>query len=233
MQMWSIGYRPFLVVQSVIVAGLLVASFIVYLCYALLPDRVPDLFLQKFDVAQEASLPTWFSSFNLLLSSVIALLIAQARAHTPILKRYWLVLSLIMLCLSLDEIVMIHEAGGALAARLDLDAAILRGRSWVIWGAAFVVVVAVAFVPFLMWIPKRTTVLIILAGGIFVTGALGFEVLGAVMLNMNIREGFAHDFRRLIEEGLEMYGIVVLNVALLREYGSDGSPSVIIIIGTD
>jgi len=49
---------------------------------------------------------------------------------------------------------------------------------------------------------------------------MGFEFLGAIMLKTGIAESkddLIFSIRRIFEEGLEMYGIALFNIALYRE----------------
>ena len=59
-----------------------------------------------------------------------------------------------------------------------------------------------------------------IAATIFISGAVGFEYLGAVMLETGMvesRNDIAYLIRRIFEEGFEMYGIALFNCALYRE----------------
>ena len=66
----------------------------------------------------------------------------------------------------------------------------------------------------------RLAGLILLAGAIYVTGALGFEAVGGLMLKYGIaqdRMDFIYEMRRIVEEGLEMVGIAFFNCTLFAQ----------------
>jgi hypothetical protein len=101
---------------------------------------------------------------------------------------HWGVLSIIFLYLSLDEVATIHEALGAALERLlrhttgfEADGAI--SYFWVVPGIAFVLVVALAYVRFLLHLPRTTRRLFLFAGAVFVLGALGVEMLTAEVMS--------------------------------------------------
>ena len=70
-----------------------------------------------------------------------------------------------------------------------------------------------------MKLPKRTALAFLLAGGVFVTGAIGFEFAGAVMIHTDFaqRGDLIYNLRRVLEEGCEMYAIAIFNCTLVRE----------------
>ena len=125
--------------------------------------------------------------------------------------------------LSIDESASIHEnfanVYDFLVAK-NVIAPSLSSHTWVPFGLFFVAATAAVLVPFLKKLPADTARCFLIAGGVFVTGALGIEYLGAVMLEHNIVESkkdMLYLLRRLFEEGFEMYGIAFFNWALYRE----------------
>ena len=84
----------------------------------------------------------------------------------------------------------------------------------------FVLAVSIVLLPFVSKLPTDTRRYFLIAGCVFVTGAVGFEYLGALMLETGIvesRKDMAYLVRRLFEEGFEMYGVAIFNCALYRE----------------
>jgi hypothetical protein len=98
--------------------------------------------LTLFDVGAESNIPTWFSSLELLLSSVLLAAIALAsKRGGGRYGRHWGVLSLIFLLLSVDEGASIHEAMGVALERLlhnstGFEASGFISSFWVVPGAA-------------------------------------------------------------------------------------------------
>ena len=96
---------------------------------------------------------------------------------------------------------------------------VIESHPWLLYGAAFSVAVLLFFIPFLRRIGPRLAVLFMLSGGLFLTGALGFEFVRAWMFHNQITApGELPDLiRRAFEEGCEMYGIALFNCVLFSE----------------
>jgi hypothetical protein len=192
--------------------------------------------LRLFDVGEESNIPTWFSSLQLLLCSVLLAAIAVAQKRRG--GRYglhWGVLSLIFMLLSLDEGATIHEAMGQELERLlgsttGFEPGGLISFFWVVPGAAFMLVVLLAYLRFLAHLPGSTRRLFLLAGALFVLGALGMEMLSAQVVSASGGEADWESVSGLpkivvglqtsVEEMLEMLGVAVFAYALLAYMGS-------------
>jgi hypothetical protein len=184
----------------------------------------------------------------LLLCSVLLAAIAAAKKRdSDPYTLHWSVLSIIFLFLSMDEVARIHETvlpglGVALANFVGFAPEGFPYYSWVVPGAILVLVVLLAYLRFLARLPKKTLLLFLVAGVLFMGGALGVEVLDA-------REAFLYETGArngeditgavrvwdlvlvLSEEGLEMLGVVVFIYALLSyisSYVTDATVEIII-----
>jgi hypothetical protein len=165
-----------------------------------------------FHVNYESNLPTWYSSSALLLAAMLLALIGlyKKRRDEPF-HRSWLGLAAVFLFLSIDESAQVHE-------KLSSPLRDLLGTSgalhypWVIpYGIGLLILLAI-YIPFLKSLPAGTRRLVILAGLIFVSGALGMELFGAAAAASGREDGFL--ICCTIEEFLEMAGIVVFIHAL-------------------
>lgn len=95
--------------------------------------------------------------------------------------------------------------------------------AWVVPAIICLAVFSLFYFRFLLALPRRTQRLFVLAAVIYVGGALGFEMIGA---DYNTSMGhvyqdtpllgvdLAHDLIGLVEESLEMLGMVVFFYAL-------------------
>ena len=179
------------------------------------------------EVGAEQSIPTYVSVVNLLLGSALVFLIYLYEKSTgnPA-KKHWLLLSLLFLYLSVDEACRIHERFATwhdLLVEKTVMAPVLETHQWLPFGVFFLVVCSIVFLPFLRQLPRVTRRRFLFAGGIFVGGAIGIEYLGAVMLEAGMvdsRQDPAYLARRLLEEGMEMYGVVIFNCAVYSEIQS-------------
>jgi len=196
-------------------------------------DRVLMLLI----ISADSSIPTWYSSIALLLCSVLLATIAATKKRQG--ERYathWGVLSGIFLILSIDEVARIHETLGGVSASLANSVGFTPSGFiyyfWVVPGAIFVLVVLLAYARFLLHLPKRTLILFLVAGGVFVVGAIGVEMLGSRLefdvvqskgkfMNASVNTQVMYVVAVAIEELLEMLGIVIFVYALLSYIGFD------------
>jgi hypothetical protein len=175
----------------------------------------------KFDLDFERnSVPTWYQSATLLLSSFLLAVIALIRQAAEDKDfRYWGLLSAVFLYLSLDEAVSIHEQL-TMPLRTNFELGGIFYLSWVIPAAVFLVIFFLVFLKFLLRLPAQTRNLMIAAGGIFVLGAVGVEMVGGNYLYVtNDLPSQVLDYRYVIittcEEFLEMLGITLFIYTLL------------------
>ncbi|UCC57033.1 MAG: hypothetical protein JSU75_04655 [Gammaproteobacteria bacterium] len=217
---WKLRTKEFIVFQFSAVSILVLLSLAAYLfSYYTGHGRLLGL-IPFLDVSEEQSLPTYFSSLNLLLSSVLSfVLYAIFRREGFIRYRYWMYLSLLFLLLSVDEASSIHEKFTQLQKYTGILIPAIQTHSWILYGVLFTVVIGVFFIPFLVTLPARTALLMLLAGAIFLSGAIGVETLGAWFRYKNLagHHDLIDNLRRLVEESLEMYSIALFNCILFRE----------------
>ena len=181
-------------------------------------------FLRLLNVGEEQSIPTYVSVINLLLASILIFIIySYEKTNKQNGAGYWLFLFIMFLYLSIDESVSIHEnfanVHGYLV-RKELISPILNTHEWLPFGVFFVIAASIVLLPFVRKLPTDTRRYFLIAGCVFVTGAVGFEYLGALMLETGIVESkkdTAYLVRLLFEEGFEMYGVAIFNCALYRE----------------
>ena len=219
----NIKLRDFCIVQFTLVTIIVILGLLSYI----FRDSVLGLsgtLYRLLDVGDEKSLPTLFSTLNLLFSSLLIYIIY--RHEKEIVQKgsfYWLFLSLLFLFLSFDEFASIHEKFAKVYDTLvdkNIIYPVLETHGWILFGIAFVFIIALALIPFLKNLPQDTLRYFLLSGFIFVTGAIGFEFVGAMMLQTKFVESptdIAYLIRRILEEGFEMYGVAVFNCALYRE----------------
>jgi len=208
--------RRFRVVSVSVVTILLLLSAGVYALRLFKDLGRQDRIAQFFDVGVEASLPTAFSSFNLLLGAALAFLVHRAAVRY---RRYWGILSLLLLYLAIDESCQLHErvfpamcptVPGMDGEQLPIP--------WIPFALSAALLIGGAFIPFLLGISRRTAVFLVVGGVVYVAGAVVFEWVGYWMLAHGTeRRDLIYAVRRLAEEGLEMYGVVIVNVTLFRE----------------
>ncbi len=174
----------------------------------LLPAWQPVFYFDK-----EGNLPSFFSTFILLLSAfLLAVVAAIKRKEKDYFARHWAGLAIIFLCMAVDEAAGIHEL---LLARFSAE-----GTAHIFWGMAggvLVLVFAVVYYQFYRSLNVAARRGFFIAGACFLLGALGLEMLGASLLSQG------HSDRDLVfmivmtaEEVLEMGSIIYLISTLLH-----------------
>jgi len=166
-------------------------------------------FVPTFYVDLESTVPTWYSSIALGLTGALLGLIAAAKFKTSDKFRWhWALLCGLFFFLSMDEIAGIHELLVD-PLREALNAGGLLHYTWVIPGAATVVIVGCLYLRFFLNLPRRTQGWFFLAATLFVGGAIGVEMLSGANADLLGEENLDYALIVTIEEFLEMLGIVV------------------------
>ncbi|HJU06547.1 MAG TPA: hypothetical protein VJ692_15470 [Nitrospiraceae bacterium] len=170
-------------------------------------------FLRLFDLGGENNISSWFASFTLLACSFLLALIGLTKKRSHDRHAFhWLVLAGIFLYLSLDEAASIHEM---IEMLIPADRATgYLFYPWVIAGGLFVLIVSMAFFRFLVALPSDTRRLFIIAGILYVGGALGIELVGAKHDFHYGKENLVYAMLVMVEEGLEMAGVATFLYAL-------------------
>jgi len=164
---------------------------------------VDTLILDLFDVDREDTFPTWFSSSALLICAALLGIIALQRRGQRF-SRHWLTLALMFVALSADEIAGIHETFNMVSP-----------VPWTIPAGIATLLVGLAYLRFLNSLDRSTRHRFILAGILYVGGAVGIEQFQAWFVQADV-DSFAYAIWSAAEEGAEMAGVVVFLGALLR-----------------
>ena len=126
----------------------------------------------------------------------------------------WFGLSVIFLFLSIDEIASIHERL-IKPTKEAFNTSGLLYYAWIIpYGIALIVFVMV-YLKFLFELPKNTMVLFLVSGVTFISGAIGFEMLGGRQAELYGANNMLYSFYYTCEESLEMIGIAIFIYTLL------------------
>lgn len=177
--------------------------------------------VRLFNVALDSNVPTWYSSFALLLCSLLLAVIARARKIAR--ARYilhWKVLSGIFLYLSIDEVAMIHEQIDIMLG-LNINRTGFLHYSWVAVGIPLTLIFVLLYLKFLAHLPRKTRLLFFVAGTIFVSGAIGTEMFAGRHHEVYGEHNMTYAIITALEEFCEMLGIVVFIYALLSYMNSN------------
>ena len=165
-----------------------------------------------FSLNREQNLGSWFSA-TMLASCALLLLTAGRRAHANKQRHasFWFVLCIAFVALSIDEASSIHESLMVPIQNALHSDGLLR-YAWVVPAFVMVPLFALASLPFLFSLPKRTALWFLGSGVIYVSGALGFEMLEG----LTDGSGIVFVLFYLVEETLEIVGILSFFFSLME-----------------
>jgi hypothetical protein len=194
-----------------------VADIFVVICFDLLGFERLRFLARLFSLNAEQNPPALFSAGALLLTAAVCGLCASQsdKKENP----FWMLMAIVFAFLAIDEAVSIHELLVP-RARVFFHASGAFANAWVIpYGIALIIFLFFIFGP-LMRLPAKTRNGFVLAGILFVTGALGFEMIEAGMKNSAVMpwmtKSLASSIYMLCEETLEMLGIALALRTCLR-----------------
>ena len=169
-----------------------------------------------FNLDAEQNIPTFFSALLLLLSSAATALIATLKHRNGLpYAWHWTGLALGFLYVATDEIASIHEL--AIRPMRELLGTYATGIfyfAWTIPGIALVIVLAVVYLRFWLRLPAYTRRLVLFAGGLYVGGAIGVELIGSRHVDLHGRD-MTYSALAMTEEALEMGGTILFIFAML------------------
>ncbi len=170
--------------------------------------------IPMFDFDRESNIPTLFSTLLLLSSSLLLYFVGKIGKEVRVSPFFWYVLSVVFLFLAVDEFASIHE-------RLTVPVRQVTGVSgalyfaWVIPYALFVLVIGAFSYKFLLGLTSKTRLLFIVAGSVYLSGAIGMEVIGGYISQEYGMDSLYYTMQYTIEESLEMLGIIIFNYSIL------------------
>ncbi len=178
-------------------------------------DSLMISFIDLFSVNAEETIPTWYATLILFISALLlAFITAVKYKNREPYKGYWLGLSFIFLYLSMDEGAVIHEIfADPLQATLNPTGYL--AFAWQIVFVPLVIIFALLYFRFLFHLPPRIRNLFIVAGLLYVGGAVVVEALSANRWYLDGGVTFTYLTIGTVEELFEMLGVVVFIFALL------------------
>jgi len=172
--------------------------------------------VRMFFLDKENNIPTYFSTGILLLSACLLSVIAVLKKREKdSFAGHWIALAIIFLLLSMDEASSTHELLTSPLRHLLHTSGILY-FAWVIPGFVFVVAIAIIFWRFLKHLPVRTRRLFVVAAIIYIAGVIGTELVAGWYVELYTRNNLTYSFLAMLEETLEMTGVIVFVYALLN-----------------
>lgn len=171
-----------------------------------------------FDIGAEVNLPTFFSVLLLVLLSAGTFILGKL--HEKKDTFIWMSFSALLMFLALDEFAQIHEQFTEMFQHL-LSADGFLFFAWVIPYGIALIVLSFFYIPFLLKLPKKTKMYLLLGAGIFVLGAIGFEMIGAKLYQPGTPSGM-YIVVSSIEEILEITGLLIALKGVVHSIGHHG-----------
>lgn len=226
---WRPDLRPRLVLAYLGAAAVLVmvGSLLAVLAYELLDFSA----LLRLDADAEKSVPAWFQSGLLLLNASLWMAVAHSERGVRRRALPWLLLGLVFLVGSVDEIISAHEELTE-PLRGAFGTSGLLYYAWVIPGAVLAAAVTLVVARPVLSLPPSVRRLIIVAGALYVAGVMGVELVGGLIADTSGEDGLGYRLSTQVEEALESAGLVTLAYGLvtllaLRQGAAGGHEDVV------
>ena len=173
---------------------------------------------QAIRLGGELNIATWFSSALHLVNAGLLALIAANSVRRERLR--WIVLSVAVLVVSMDEVSANHEQVGYMI-HTTLGTSGFLTYAWIIPAIVLVAVVAALCGPMVLRRPGGR--IVALAAVIFIGGAVGMEAIeGWWFDSTGAADDLVHTALSGVEEALEMLGLIVAMAGLLKMAGGSG-----------
>ena len=181
------------------------------------------------DLNEERSIGTFYSVVELMACAAVLLVLSLAARRREARWRgdalWWLGLGVLFVFMSADEGLALHEVL-MFHVRKSLHASGILYYAWVIPYMGLVLVVVLLYVRFLLRLPRGIAIRFVIAGAVYVGGALGLEmVAGYLVETRGYGEcSFPLEVEYLVEETMEMLGAAYFVTSLLRYIELGGQP---------
>jgi hypothetical protein len=216
---WLIGS-----VVAVVLAGTAVQLIRFYTGHDSIYGLVP-----LFDLGMEANIPTFYSSLLLLCSSVLLTVISSAAMKSGSrFAKQWVVLAVGFFYLAVDESAHIHEL--LIQPMRNLLGSYSQGIfyfAWVVPGIGIVAALAFFFFSLLRSLDRVTRWYFLVGGFLYVGGAVGIEMVDGLVAARYGKDILAYNLLVVVEETMEMSGVIVFIAGLLR-YLKHHSPKAVL-----
>ncbi len=195
-----------------VLSFLILAGFCAEIVDATPTIQDPHDLVDLFSLSYETNLPTWLASSLLFSCGLLLTLIALAkrRVADPY-TRHWWGLALAFLYISLDEFTQLHEQANHW---FDFGGVLYYG--WVIPAAIVVASLGFCYLGFLGHLTRRSRNQFVLAGSLYVGGALGVELLLGYWADVAGESNLVYGLIDLVEESMELIGVSVFFYALFE-----------------
>ena len=162
-----------------------------------------------FDLDGENTIPAWFSACLLWTSGLCLCLIGYLKRD--LFSKYWYVLSISFVYLSIDESLSLHEAASRAMRKVfeanSFTIPHLYNLYWTLPAGFLVFILLLFLLPLLRTLCPTARHIFVFAGFVYISGAIGLELLGGYAANMMPLIFYEIIFP--LEEVFELAGIII------------------------
>jgi len=195
-----------------ILCGTFMILFVLHLYHLyVLYDTGVHLIILDFN--KEHNIPTAFASLLMVFAGLLLFYIGFSPSTTQYAK-HWILLGLVFIFLAIDEYFTIHDGLSEHFREMVSEYDFLY-FAWVVPYSVLLVVFAIVFYKFFFALPPRFRKLFAVSGGLFILGAMGFEMIGAPRKLNYGRIDTLYAMYTTIEECLEFIGMLLFCYSLL------------------
>jgi hypothetical protein len=164
--------------------------------------------VQHLSLSYEGNVPTWFATVLLFSCALAAARIAR---EAVAFRKHWWGVAAVFAYASLDEAAELHEH---LGGQFDFRGVLYF--DWVIWAAVLLVALAIVFWPFVRALEPKTRTRLIVAGAIYIGGAVLMELPLGWWTDRAGPDTLGYALIDWVEETMELAGASLALLALLR-----------------
>lgn len=215
---FKLSIRSFIRASVCIVSFLFLAGLIIK-GYSVVSgrDRLFGL-VHLFDLNAEQTVTVWYQTMMLTLIGILSLIIAKDhRERKAPFAGHWLGLGVIFILMGMDEFVSLHELIGDEILAPVLHTAGHFNSTWLIFAIPLVFLFMFSYLKFFLALPAMDRNRMILALFIYVCGAALIEIPENLYSAHHGEGNLVFVTFVAIEEFLEMVGMLLLNIALLKK----------------
>jgi hypothetical protein len=174
-----------------------------------------DTFIFEFFINNEGNIATFWNTLLLLITSILAFIIASAKFSQKDRYRFeWALLSAVFFYLSMDESSVIHEKFSVLLKNLpDING--WAHYKWLYAGGAAVLLLTFLFLRFYLHLDMRNKILFPVAMSLYLFGAFGGELLSGHYAEGHGTKNIPYALMTHGEELGEHVGIILMIFTLL------------------
>lgn len=167
-------------------------------------------FVPLFHLDLEYNIPSLYSAVGILTNGLILFYIARiATSVGNTDAKYWKAMGWVFVYLSVDELASIHEHLDSIVMHFFGESVKHSGSPfWVLPIMVLLVLLGLYFIRFYLRLPLETKIHFCIAGVVYISGAVGVEILGNPQDEQSL-SGLARALYSTLEETMEMVGMVL------------------------